>query len=414
MINFAVSELYIFFAFTSTAHSSESLVFLNYINVKTHIYFLTERFPKTVKGLVKMKKLSGIAIAAAVIAYSAALLYFNKAVTEGIISSIRVCVNVIIPSLFPFMTASGIIISSGLYYKLSLPFSPVSRYVFRIRTDLFSIFLISSVGGYPVGAKLLMNLYESGNIDKKTAEKMLGFCYMGGPAFFIGAAGMKIYNSTSVGMIIFASVFIANMTAMFLCGLRSPIPHKNIHGRRLIFSLNDFLSSINSGGIGIAKICAAIVFFASLLAVLDASGIIDFFSRIISSMTNISPEICRILLRSMLEISNISALPSDFSFLPIVTALLSFGGLCVIFQVEGIIENKLSTYNFLISRIVTMILSYFCCKILIIAFDISNYTQVSALNGEPVRQNSPIPSLFLLIMTILLLSKNFIEKNKKI
>lgn len=361
-----------------------------------------------------MKKLSGIAIATAVISYSAALLYFNKAVTEGIISSIRVCVNVIIPSLFPFMTASGIIISSGLYYKLSLPFSPVSRYVFRIRTDLFSIFLISSVGGYPVGAKLLMNLYESGNIDKKTAEKMLGFCYMGGPAFFIGAAGMKIYNSTSVGMIIFASVFIANMTAMFLCGLRSPISHKNTHGRQLIFSLNDFLSSINSGGIGIAKICAAIVFFASLLAVLDASGIIDFFSRIISSMTNISPEICRILLRSMLEISNISALPSDLSFLPIVTALLSFGGLCVIFQVEGIIGNKLSTYNFLISRIVTMISSYFYCKILIIAFDISNYTQVSALNGETVRQNSPIPSLFLLIMTILLLSKNFIEKNKKI
>ena len=361
-----------------------------------------------------MKKISGFIIAAAVIAYSAALLYFNKSVSEGVIASIKVCVNVIIPSLFPFMIASGIIISSGLYYKLSLPFSPISRYVFHLRADLFSIFLISSVGGYPVGAKLLINLYESGNIDKNTAEKMLGFCYMGGPAFFIGAAGMKIYNSTSVGMIIFASIFFANLTAMFLFGLRSPKPPKDTHGRRLIFTLNDFLSSINSGGIGIAKICAAIVFFASLLAVLDASGIIDFFSRIISLITNISPEICRILLRSMLEISNISALPSDTSFLPIVTALLSFGGLCVIFQVEGIIENKLSTYNFLICRIVTMILSYFYCKILIIAFDISNYIQVSALNGEVVRQNSPIPSLFLLIMTILLLSKNFIEKNKKI
>lgn len=366
------------------------------------------------KGFVKMKKISGIVIAAAVIAYSAALLYFNKAVAEGVISSIKVCVNVIIPSLFPFMIASGIIISSGLYYKLSIPFSPISRYVFRVRADLFSIFLISSVGGYPVGAKLIINLYESGNIDKSTAEKMLGFCYMGGPAFFIGAAGMKIYNSTSVGMVIFASVFIANMTTMFLYGLRSPLPRKDTIGRRLDFKLNDFLSSVNSGGIGIAKICAAIVFFASFLAVLDASGAIGFFSRIISSITNISPEICRILLRSMLEISNISVLPPDISLLPVVTAMLSFGGFCVIFQVEGIIDGKLSTYNFLISRIVTMILSYFCCKILIIVFDISNYIQVSALNGETVRQNSPIPSLFLLIMTILLLSKNFIEKNKKI
>lgn len=225
---------------------------------------------------------------------------------------------------------------------------------------------------------------------------------------------MKIYNSTSVGMIIFASVFIANMTAMFLFGLRSPIPQKNTIGRRLDFKLDDFLSSINSGGIGIAKICAAILFFASLLAVLEASGIIDLFSQSISSITNISPEICRIFLRSMLEISNISMLPSDISFLPIVTALLSFGGLCVIFQTESIVKGKLSTHCFLLCRIITMILSYFYCKILILIFDISNYTQVSILNDVSIRQNPPIPSLFLLIMTILLLSKNFIENKEKI
>lgn len=361
-----------------------------------------------------MKRISGFLGAAAVIAYSAALLYFNKAVSESVIASIKVCVNVIIPSLFPFMTASGMIISSGLYYKMSIPFSPVSRHIFHLRADLFSIFLISSVGGYPVGAKLLMSLYESGNIDKNTAEKMLGFCYMGGPAFFIGAAGMKIYHSTSVGMIIFASIFFSNMTAMLLYGMRSPLPPKNTIGRRLDFTLDGFLSSVNSGGIGIAKICAAIVFFASLIAVLEASGIIEILSRIISSITHISPDICRILLRSMLEISNISAVPSDISFLPVVAALLSFGGFCVIFQVEGIIGGQLSTFNFLLSRIVTMILSYFYCKILILVFDVSNYTQVSSMNSEIVQQNSPIPSLFLLIMTILLLSKNFIEKNNKI
>lgn len=366
------------------------------------------------KGLAQMKKISGFLLSVIVIAYAAALLYFNKTVSEGVIGSVKVCINVIIPSLFPFMVASGIIVSSDLYYKMSAPFSLVSRYVFRIRADLFSVFLISSVGGYPVGAKLLTNLYESGKIDRLTAEKMLGFCYMGGPAFFIGAAGMKIYDSTSAGMIIFASILISNTAAMFLCGLRSPVPPKETQKKQLNFTLDGFISSINSGGSGIAKICAAILFFASALAVLEASGILDLCVGLISKLTHISPNVCKVFLRSMLEISNISALPSDISFMPIVTALLSFGGLCVIIQVEGIIGGKLSTDNFLISRIVTMILSYFCCKILILVFDISNYTQVSSVNGELVHQNSPIPSLFLLIMTILLLSKNFIEKNKKI
>lgn len=361
-----------------------------------------------------MKKIRELFIAAVVIAYSAALLYYNKAVAESVIASVKVCVNVILPSLFPFMIVSGIIISSGLYCILSIPFSPIARYVFHLRSDFFSIFLISSVGGYPIGAKLIMNLYDGGDIDKTTAEKMLGFCYMGGPAFFIGAAGMKIYQSTSVGMMIFFSIFFANLTAMLLLGLRSPVPRKNMLARRPNFTLCGFLSSINSGGVGILKICAAIIFFASALAVLEASGITDFLAHIISAITHISPDICRILFRSMLEISNISSLPSDISLLPVITALLSFGGFCVIFQVEGIIGGRLSTHNFLISRIVTMILSYFYCKILILTFNMSKYIQVSALNGEIVQQSSPIPSLFLLIMTILLLSKNFIEKNKKI
>ncbi|MGN0551794.1 MAG: hypothetical protein ACI4I1_00320 [Oscillospiraceae bacterium] len=361
-----------------------------------------------------MKKISGLLLSATVIAYAAALLYFNKAVSEGVIASVKVCINVIIPSLFPFMVASGIIVSSDLYYKMSAPFSLLSRYVFRIRADLFSVFLISSVGGYPVGAKLLTNLYESGKIDRRTAEKMLSFCYMGGPAFFIGAAGMKIYGSTATGMIIFASIIISNTAAMLLSGLRSPIPPKEIQKKTLNFNLDGFVTSINSGGCGIAKICAAILFFASILAVLEASGILDFLAVFISKLTHISPDVCKIFLRSILEISNISDIPSDISFMPVVTALLSFGGLCVIIQVEGIIGGKLSTNNFLICRIVTMILSYFCCKILILTLDVSNYIQVSSISGDIVQRNSPIPSLFLLIMTILLLSKNFIEKNKKI
>lgn len=360
-----------------------------------------------------MKKIMDILMAVIVTVFSVSLLYYYKAVSENVIESIKTCINVIIPSLFPFMTVSGIIISSGLYRQLSMPFSPISRRVFHINAELFSIFLISSVGGYPIGAKLLMSLYSEGKTDKATAEKMLGFCFMGGPAFFIGAAGIKIYNSVYIGGIIFLSIFFANLITMLLFGIRSEVPPKVKIRSKPEFSLDGIISSINSGGIGIAKICASIVFFAALLAVLDASGILGSFSNCLSKVTHVSPQICYILLRSFFEISNISAITSDIIFLPIVTAMLSFGGLCVMMQIEGIIGNKLSTHYFLICRIISTISSYLCCKIFILVFDISNFIQVSAPIGEFVQQNSPIPSLFLLIMTILLLSKNIIEKNKK-
>ncbi len=360
-----------------------------------------------------MRKIRTVLFSVILIAYAASLIIFGKTVSEYVINALKNCINVIIPSLFPFMAVSGLIISTGLYHTIGIPFSLISRYVFRTKPELFSIFLISSVGGYPIGAKLITELYNNGETDRHTAEKMLGYCYMGGPAFFVGAAGTKIYGSLSAGMIIFASIFTANILTMLFFSATSEIPPKNIKKNKLSFSIDKVTECINSAGKGIAGICSAIVFFASVIAVLDESGIIDVLSKFISEITNISSDTCRIFIKSMLEISCISDAPSDIRFMPIITAILSFGGLCVIMQIEGIINEELSTDNFLSCRIITMILSYFCCKILILFFDITNYIQVFAVNGKLIRQNPPIPSLFLLIMTILLLSKNFIEINKK-
>lgn len=361
-----------------------------------------------------MKKIRTILFSIILIAYASSLIIFGKTVSEYVINAIKNCISVIIPSLFPFMAVSGLIISTGLYHKLGIPFSLISRYVFRIKPELFSIFLISSVGGYPIGAKLITELYKNGETDRHTAEKMLGYCYMGGPAFFVGVAGMKIYGSLTAGIVIFASIFTANILTMLFFSATSEIPPQNIKMNKLSFSIDKVTECINSAGKGIAGICSAIIFFASIIAVLDKSGIIDVLSKYISKISNISSDTCKIFIKSMLEISCVSDAPSDIRFMPIITAILSFGGLCIILQVEGILNSELSTDNFLFCRIITMILSYVCCKILILFFDISNYTQVYAVSGKLIRQNSPIPSLFLLIMTILLLSKNFIEKNKKI
>lgn len=361
-----------------------------------------------------MKKIRIILFSIVIITYAISLIIFGKTVSEYVINAVKSCVNIIIPSLFPFMAISGLIITSGLYHNLGIPFSLISRYIFRIKPEHFSIFLISSVGGYPIGAKLVTELYKNKGIERQDAEKMLGYCYMGGPAFFIGAAGIKIYGSIEAGMVIFASIFIANIITMLFFSIKNEVPPKSKEKIELSFGMDKFTECINSAGKSIASICSAIVFFSSVIAVLEASGIIEAISCLISKITSIPSDTCVIFIKSMFEISSISNAPADVEFMSIVTAMLSFGGLCVIMQIEGIINNKLSTNNFLFCRIITMILSYFCCKILILVFDISNFIQVYAVSGKVIRQNSPIPSLFLLIMTILLLSKNFIENNKKI
>lgn len=362
-----------------------------------------------------MKKALKFITGALVLAYAAALICCAKEVGEAVVRSINVCIQTIIPSLFAFMVISGFIISSNLYAVISLPFGAIARYIFRIPDKLFSVFLLSSAAGYPIGAKLLSDLYENGKTDKKTAEEMLGYCYMGGPAFFCGTAGLKLYSSVKIGMIIFICIFAANITIAVIMGFKrkNNAICQSCEPIKVTFRLTDLINSINSGGAALLKICAAIVFFSSFIAILDKTGILTAAAVFFSKLSGLSYEDCTAILRSMLEISNISFIQPDIQLLPIVTALLSFGGLCVIIQVEGVLNGRFLTNIFYLSRIISMILSYIYCKILIYAIDVNKIIQTDCNVQSSLRHNSPIPSLFLLIMTILLLSKNFIVKSKK-
>lgn len=344
--------------------------------------------------------------------YAILLIIYCREVSAGIVNAVYSCLNVMIPSLYAFMVISGFIVSSGLYRLLSIPFSRISVHIFKMPCELFSVFLISSVAGYPVGAKMTGELYRSGRIDKATAERLLGFCYMGGPAFFCGTAGSHIYSNAVIGMVIFLCIFISNAAAAIISGIKLSAP-KNIRTKANIeLSLNDFLASVYSGGAGMLKICGAIIFFSTFISIADASGFLLNAASCISYVSGTDISTCLCMLKSTIEISSISDMPADISNLPIITALLSFGGLCVITQAAGFIPKELSTHNFYLSRIIVVFLSYFCCKLVISLIDIN--TLIPVLSPQVgYRQISPIPSVFLLIMTILLLSNNFIAKIKK-
>jgi hypothetical protein len=362
-----------------------------------------------------IKKIKNFTVGALVLVYAVMLIYFSKEVSDAAVKAIAVCIRTIIPSLFAFMVISEFIVTSGLYSVISKPFSFAAKHIFHIKPELFSIFLISSVAGYPVGAKMLTKLYTEELTDEKTASEMLGICYMGGPAFFCGTAGIAVYSDVKIGLMLFLCVFLANLTVALLSGLKREVPATNGNGSTpaLHFSLTDFVGSINSGGAALLKICAAIIFFSTFTAIADRTGIIAAVSSVLSGISGLSESDCTAILKSILEISNITYLSSDIRLMPVIAALLSFGGLCVILQTEGIIESKISTNNFYLCRIIAMILSYLYCKILIHMMNITEIVQTSTQTAEAFSQNSPIPSLFLLIMTILLLSKNFIAKSEK-
>ena len=361
-----------------------------------------------------MKKIKNVFIGAAAVLYAFFLIAYVEDITAAAANSVKVCLEVIIPSLYAFMVISGFIVSSGLYAVLGRPFGLISRYLFRIPEKYFSIFLIGSVGGYPVGARLLADLRRNNGIDEETAEHMLSYCYLAGPAFICGIAGVGLFSDIKIGMIIFASIIGANFLFAVLTGLGRDIPPRSRQKSGLDLSVGCLGKSICSGAEGIISICAVIVFFSSIICILDKLNVIASAAEFISSISGLGYNDSTAAVKAFIEISNISSLTvGNYRLIPLSAALLSFGGICVIMQTAGFVRGVLSTKRFYFSRLILMIISYFLCKILIAVFNIDSIYAI-APKGIAYRQNSPIPALILLIMTIFLLSNISIEKKIKI
>ena len=104
----------------------------------------------------------------------------------------------------------------------------------------FLIFFLSVISGYPMGAKLISNMYENKYIDNDDASTMLSFCSISGPMFMIGTVGVSIFHSYKAGLII----MIANLLASIFNGLifRKRIKSKQIYNKK---EDNNFLKGSN-------------------------------------------------------------------------------------------------------------------------------------------------------------------------
>ena len=89
-----------------------------------------------------------------------------------------------VPTLFPFMMISSIMVYSGADLELGRMLSIPLKRVYRYSTyGLYAIFM-GFFCGFPMGAKVVSELCEHKKLSKEEAVSLLGFCNNIGPAYF--------------------------------------------------------------------------------------------------------------------------------------------------------------------------------------------------------------------------------------
>lgn len=89
-----------------------------------------------------------------------------------------------IPTLLPFMILSGIMVRLKLTEKLSMLIFPAVRPLYRVRKNVCYCMMMGFLCGFPMGAKVVSELYERQQLTRREASYLLAFCNNIGPVYF--------------------------------------------------------------------------------------------------------------------------------------------------------------------------------------------------------------------------------------
>ncbi len=340
-----------------------------------------------------MAKLKNYIIYFLIVLFGILSVVMSSEVSDEIVISLKRCLTVIIPSLFSFLVFSDLILKSGFYKIICKPFYLLSKYVFKLDGNLFFIFLLGNICGYPIGFKLLNNLYKEGKISKFTAEVMSCYCYASGPSFVIGLVGITIFSSKTIGLIIFSANFLANaVIAIVLNHIVKISASEKPESDNTKLSI---VESVKSSSKNLFVICSMIIMFASIIGILKGLSIFE------KLPFNILP---------FLEITYVVDMPVSIDVIPLISALTSFGGICVLFQLLSLSQG-LSIKYLILSRLPACFLSAVFSRIMLAVFDVQyevlaaqTYISGKSIGFTDAKSYLP-PILLVIMMFILILTK---------
>ncbi len=187
-----------------------------------------------------------------------------------------ICAKTLIPTLFPFMVISELLIRSGLGSYASKIFSRPMRILFGVSGAGAAAFALGVICGFPVGAKSAAALCKNGEISREDAESLMTFCNLPSAPFMIFAVGEKLFGSRKLGILlylisVFSALIYAVLRKIFIKRKKADIALICTHIKAQS-AISVFTDSVTSAASSVFGICAYVSFFCA--AVGSLSGLI--------------------------------------------------------------------------------------------------------------------------------------------
>ena len=258
--------------------------------------------------------------------------------------------NVMIPTLLPFLILTGILLKTGNIPQLLEPLAPFWKHFFGISPAGAYVLILGFLCGYPMGAKLAHDLYINHQISQREGEYLLTFSCNASPAFIFSYLSQNILE----GKIPPHSLLLILLSADFVCMLffRFLVYHGNtVSSVKPEYRKKETYQQDSTGVILDVSIMSGFETITRL------GGYILIFSLLFTGFYHYWP-FCsqnKIQLTSPIELTTglhqiaQSAFSWKIKYITSMT-LTAFGGFCVMFQTKSVLEEKLSILPYIFAK----------------------------------------------------------------
>ena len=292
------------------------------------------------------------------------LLRYPAQAVEAARSGWELCGSVIIPSLFPFFVLSALCVELGLARYVSGAVERLMQPLFGVSGACAAAWVLGIIGGYPVGARTAIQLYESGAISRQEAQRLLAFCNNSGPAFILGVAGAGVFGSSQAGLLLYgahiaASLMVGVLFRLFGGRCRGVSGGSRAAIRAVSFP-KAFTGCVRDAFSSTLNICAFVTFFTVVIRMLFLTGLLPRAAGVLAGLLarfGLTADWAERLLVGAIELSSgVWSLSGASGSLPgklsMAAFILGWAGLCVHCQVLSFLgEAGLSVRSYLIGKL---------------------------------------------------------------
>ncbi len=208
-----------------------------------------------------MKRLSRIIALSLIFTAAVVLTIFSERASAYARDGINICARFIVPSLFPYMVISHMIISGGAAGFIGR-IVPISGLYGLPRSAGAPIFL-GAVCGFPVGARSACEMYKKGLLSKDEAEVLISAANNTGPSFVVSVIGASFFKSAAFGWLIYFFQLISSFIAALIVNrIIFPFKKEKEDKSRSFESGINFSAAVSDSVSSVLTVCGFIVFFS--------------------------------------------------------------------------------------------------------------------------------------------------------